>query len=205
LRIKHYTDELENAESVVFSLALGIEANDPYTAGHSSRVAEGSVELAKRLGLPQDQLTLLRRGGLVHDLGKIGVPPDVLHKADRFTRDERGLMEQHPLVGERVCRPLKSFGPLLPIIRHHHERLDGSGYPDGLKGDQIPLLVRIVSVADVYDALTSHRPYRKSLSSGEAIALMREEARQGWWDFELVEEYAKVVGNRKQPAHAIAL
>jgi putative two-component system response regulator len=138
LKLKHRTDELEKAESVLFSLARSIEGNDPYTHGHCERLAEYSVRLGKHLNLSEEQLIALRRAGVVHDVGKISVPDAILLKPGRLTTEEWSLVKEHPLVGERTCAPLKSFCSVLPIIRHHHERFDGSGYPDGLRGEAIP-------------------------------------------------------------------
>ncbi|MBI3895894.1 MAG: response regulator [Acidobacteria bacterium] len=163
LKLKHFTDELENAETVLSSLALSIEAKDPYTEGHCGRLSKYSVALAKQLGLPEEQQEALRRGGIVHDIGKVAVPEPILLKPGPLTADERKIMEQHPVVGEHICAPLKSFRLVTPIIRHHHEKSDGSGYPDGLKGEQIPLTARILQTVDIYDALTTDRPYRQAL------------------------------------------
>jgi len=196
VRLKHFTDELENAETVLCSLALSIEAKDPYTEGHCDRLAKYSVALAERLGLPEADQVALRRGGIVHDIGKVAVPEHILLKPGPLTPEERGIMEQHPVVGERICGPLKSFRRVLPIIRHHHERRDGTGYPDGLRGDTIPLTACILQTVDIYHALTTDRPYRKALSTRDAFAVMREEARRGWSDETLIEEFAAVVNGR---------
>ena len=161
LRLKQFTDELDNAETVLFSLALSIEAKDPYTEGHCDRLSKYSVALGEKLGLPQDLRVALRRGGLVHDIGKLSVPEHILLKPGPLTPEERKIMEQHTITGERICAPLRSFRHVLPIIRHHHEKQDGSGYPDGLKGAQVPLTARILQVTDIYDALTTDRPYRR--------------------------------------------
>lgn len=193
LRLKHFTDELENAETVLFSLALGIESKDPYTGGHCDRLSKYSVALGERLGVPEEQLVALRRAGIVHDIGKLAVPEHILLKPGPLTPDERKVMEQHPAAGERICAPLRSFRHVLPIIRHHHERLDGSGYPDGLRGDKVPLTARILQTVDVYDALATDRPYRKALTSQEAFRTMREEVRRGWWDRDLVDEFESIV------------
>ena len=155
LRLKQFTDELENAETVLFSLALSIEAKDPYTEGHCDRLSQYSVVLAERLDLPNDLRIALRRAGTVHDIGKVAVPEHVLLKPGPLTPEEWKVMKQHPVVGERICAPLKSFRHVLPVIRSHHEKLDGSGYPDGLKGDEIPLTARVLQVVDIYDALTT--------------------------------------------------
>jgi putative two-component system response regulator len=154
--------------------------------------------MAERLHLPQNQCAALRRAGVVHDIGKIAVPESILVKKGPLTDDEWAIMRQHPLVGERICSPLKSFRLVLPIIRHHHEKLDGSGYPDGLRGDQIPLTARILQVTDVYDALTTDRPYRAALPREEALAAMRDEVKRGWWDSYLVDELAAFVSQRDE-------
>jgi putative two-component system response regulator len=193
LRLKEYTNELENAEAVLFSLALSIESKDPYTKGHCDRLSEFSVALGRRLGLPHEQSIALRRAGVVHDIGKIAVPEHILAKAGPLTADEWAIMKQHPIVGERICAPLRSFGLVLPIIRHHHEKLDGSGYPDGLKGNQIPLTARILQITDIYDALVTDRPYREALSHEIAIETMRAEAELGWWDSCLIDELEALI------------
>lgn len=193
LRLKHFTDELDNAETVLFSLALSIEAKDPYTEGHCDRLSKYSVAVADKLGLPEELRVALRRGGLLHDIGKLAVPESILLKPGPLTADERKIMEQHTVAGERICAPLRSFRNVLPIIRHHHEKQDGSGYPDGLKGDQVPLTARILQVTDIYDALTTNRPYRKALPAEKAFRIMREEVKRGWWDGSVLDEFEAVV------------
>jgi putative two-component system response regulator len=193
LRLKQFTDELDNAETVLSSLAVSIEAKDPYTEGHCDRLSKYSVAVGEKLGLPEDLRVALRRGGLVHDIGKLGVPEHILLKPGPLTPEERKIMEQHTLMGERICAPLRSFRNVLPIIRHHHEKRDGSGYPDGLRGEQIPLTARILQIADIYDALTTERPYKKALSTQEAFAIMREEVKRGWWDGSILDEFEAVV------------
>src|SRR5260370_13501041 len=162
LRLKQFTDELDN-ETVLFSLALSIEAKDPYTEGHCDRLSKYSVALGEKLGLPQDLRVALRRGGLIHDIGKLAVPEHILLKPGPLTPEERKIMERHTLIRKGICPPPRSFRNVLPIIPHHHEKQDGSGYPDGLKGDQIPLTARILQITDIYDALTTDRPYRNAL------------------------------------------
>jgi putative two-component system response regulator len=193
LRLKQFTDELDNAETVLASLALSIEAKDPYTEGHCDRLSKYSVAVAERLGLPEDLRVALRRGGLVHDIGKLGVPEHILLKPGPLTPEERKIMEQHTIMGERICAPLRSFRHVLPIIRHHHEKQDGSGYPDGLSGEQIPLTARILQIADIYDALATERPYRKALPTQEAFAIMREEVKRGWWNGSILDEFEAVI------------
>ena len=193
LRLKQFTDELDNAETVLFSLALSIEAKDPYTEGHCDRLSKYSVALGEKLGLPQDLRVALRRGGLVHDIGKLSVPESILLKPGPLTPEERKIMEQHTVIGERICAPLRSFRHVLPIIRHHHEKQDGSGYPDGLKGENIPLTARILQITDIYDALTTDRPYRKALPLDKALSIMREEVKRGWWDGPILDEFEAVV------------
>lgn len=195
LKLKRHTDELENAETVLFSLALSVEAKDPYTNGHCDRLARYSVALGKSLGLHAEQLKTLQRGGVLHDLGKVGVPESILLKPGPLNDMERAVVREHPAIGERICKPLKSLRMVLPIIRHHHERWDGSGYPDGLAGEAIPLTARIMQVADIYDAFTTERPYKRALTQEEAIALMREETAKGWWDPRLVEAFISLLTN----------
>jgi putative two-component system response regulator len=193
LRVKQFTDELESAEAVLFGLALSIEAKDPYTEGHCARLSKYSVELATALGLPEELRVALRRGGIIHDIGKVAVPDRILLKPGLLTYEEMKIVQQHPIVGERICQPLRSFRAVLPIIRHHHEKLDGSGYPDGLKGETIPLTARIMTVVDIYDSLTTDRPYRLAMSPAEAFSVMQEEVQKGWWDGELVEEFRNLI------------
>ena len=204
LRLKQFTDELDNAETVLFSLALTIEAKDPYTEGHCDRLSKYSVALGEKLGLPQDLSVALRRGGLIHDIGKLAVPEHILLKPGPLTPEERKIMERHTVIGEGICAPLRSFRHVLPIIRHHHEKQDGSGYPDGLKGAQVPLTARILQITDIYDALTTDRPYRKALPSEKAFAIMREEVKRGWWDGSILDEFEAVVHGYEpvQPARS---
>jgi putative two-component system response regulator len=186
VRLKRFTDELDNAETVLCTLARSIEAKDPYTEGHCDRLSRYTVSLGETLGLSGEQLVSLRRGGFVHDIGKVAVPEFVLLKPGPLDAAERKIMEQHTIAGERICAPLKSFRNVLPIIRSHHEKQDGTGYPDRLRGIEIPLTARILQTVDIYDSLTTDRPYRKALSQEIAIKLMWEETRRGWWDAELV-------------------
>lgn len=193
LRLKEFTDELENAETVLFSLALSIEAKDPYTEGHCERLSKYCVAMAERLELSEEMRVALRRAGIVHDIGKIAVPEHILVKPGPLTEEEWKIMKQHPVVGERICSPLKSFRLVLPAIRHHHEKLDGSGYPDNLVGDQVPLAARVLQTVDIYDSLTTDRPYRRALRPVDALEIMRKEVIRGWWDASLVGELETLV------------
>jgi putative two-component system response regulator len=193
LKLKLRTDELERAESVLFALARSIEGKDPYTHGHCERLAEYSVRLGEQLGLSQDEITALRRAGVVHDVGKIAVPDAILLKPGRLSPEEWKLVQEHPVVGERICAPLKSFRFVLPIIRHHHEKLDGSGYPDGLRGEAIPVTARVLQIVDVYDALTTVRPYKHAFSIADALQTMKQEVAKGWWDPHIFDQFERLV------------
>jgi putative two-component system response regulator len=186
LRVKRLNDRLENAENVLFALANIIEAKDAYTEGHIFRVATLALKLGRRLGLSAEHQESLWKGGILHDIGKIGVPDAILNKAGRLTPEELTLMQVHVIVGERICQPLRSIRYLLPVIRHHHEKFDGSGYPDGLRGEEIPITARIVGIVDIYDALITDRPYRPRLSREEAFGILREAAAAGRLDPALV-------------------
>jgi len=193
LTLKQRTDELERAESVLFSLARSIEGKDPYTHGHCERLADYSARLGRQLGLPEDQITALRRAGIVHDVGKIAVPDAILLKPGRLTPDEWTIIREHSIIGERICAPLKSFRLVLPIIRHHHEKLDGSGYPDGLRGEAIPITARVLQIVDVYDALTTDRPYKKAFPIPDALQTMRDEVAKGWWDPKIFGQFERLI------------
>jgi putative two-component system response regulator len=185
LRLKNVYDSLDSAEQVIFALAAAVEAKDPYTEAHTQRVAESARAIGVRLGLAPSDLDALYRGGLIHDIGKIGIPDAILLKPGPLDRDEERTMHLHPLIGENIVAPLRTGASLLPIIRNHHERFDGTGYPDRLAGSSIPRLARIVSVCDAFDALVNDRPYRARKSVEEAIAtLMAGAGRQ--WDPEVV-------------------
>jgi putative two-component system response regulator len=190
LQLKTYVDE--QAESVIFSLIHSIDARYPFDRGHGVRVSNNAVRFGKSLGLNQGDLDTLRIGGLVHDIGKIGIPDAVLSKPGPLDSEERRTVEQHPIVGEQICAPLKSFRHVLPLIRHHHERMNGTGYPDGLCGEQIPLTVRILQIADICDALTSCRSYRQARSLPSALIVLYEEADRGWLDEALVSQFALI-------------
>lgn len=199
LKQKAYTDELDRAESVLFALARSIEGKDPYTEGHCERLAELSSRLGEFLGLEATQIKALRRAGVVHDIGKVAVPDHILLKPGKLTAKERECVQRHPVVGEGICAPLKSFQLVLPIIRHHHEKLDGTGYPDGLKGAAIPVTARVLQVVDVYDALTTVRPYKKALPPAVALEVMEKEVKLGWWDPEIFAVFTRMIGLEASP------
>ena len=200
LKLKEFTDELETAESVLCTLGLSVEARDPYTEGHCERLAHNATELGRYLGLDDECVIALRRGGYLHDLGKIAVPDEILKKGSNLTAEEWMIMKQHPITGENICRPLKSLRLVLPIIRSHHEHSDGSGYPDGLQKRKIPLLARVLQVVDVYDALRTARPYKLALAHARAVQTMREEARKGLWDAELISEFVAMLEKLRRVA-----
>jgi putative two-component system response regulator len=200
LRLKEFTDELETADSVLCTLGLIVEGRDPYTEGHCERLAVHAADLGRHLGLDDDSIVALKRAGFLHDLGKIAVPDDILKKGTNLSPEEWAIMKLHPVTGENICKPLKSLRLVLPIIRHHHEHTDGSGYPDGLEGADIPVLPRVLQVVDVYDALCTARPYKPPLPHELAAQTMREESRRGLWDPELVAEYFSMLERQRNVA-----
>jgi putative two-component system response regulator len=202
LSLKRFTDELENAGTVLKGIAGVVERRDAYTHGHGQRVGLGAARLAALLGLKSPESEEVILGAQLHDLGKIGIPDAILMKSGTLTPGETNLMKTHPVIGEELCRPMRTLKNILPLIRSHHEHLDGSGYPDGLSGNQIPLSVRIISVVDVYDALTTVRAYRQALSSDEALRILGEESRRGWWDAKIVEAWASLMNRIPEPALA---
>lgn len=193
LRQKRIVDSLEEAETILFALAQTVEQRDKETGNHCQRLASLSVALGSAIGLPDEDLLALHRGGFLHDIGKVAVPDAILFKQGELTSEEWVIMRSHTWKGEEICRPMRSLRPVLPIIRNHHERWDGSGYPDGLKGEDIPLLARILQLADIFDALTSERSYKQAYSVDEAISQLRREAELGWRDPELVSVFCEVV------------
>jgi putative two-component system response regulator len=192
LRNKALIDSLEEAESILFALAQAVEQRDRYTGLHCERLAAYGMALARAIGLPKTDLQSLFRGGYLHDIGKISIPDNILFKRGLLTDQEWVTMRQHTVRGEEICRTMKSLAPVLPIIRSHHERWDGTGYPDGLRGEEIPLLARVIQVADIYDALTTARPYKPAFTHERAISIMLEEAQRGWRDPELVPLFAEI-------------
>ena len=205
LRLKRYTDDLESAEAVIFSLALTIEARDAYTDGHCQRLAGYATALGEAMLLASEDLATLYRGGFLHDLGKIAIPDAVLQKPAKLTVAEFDLMKTHTVIGERLCGNLRSLGPVRSVVRHHHERLDGTGYPDGLQGEAVPLLAQIVGIADVYDAITTTRPYRAASSPDWAYEELRLDVAGGARRRDLVEAFIELglAGQLEQRALAV--
>jgi putative two-component system response regulator len=198
LRVKRYTDDLDSAESVLLALASTIDARDYTTGGHCQRLARFATATGRALGLNDDDLTTLERGSFLHDLGKVGIPDALLLKPGRLTFEEYELMKTHTVIGERLCGELRFLRNVRPLVRHHHERLDGSGYPDGLRGDAIPLLAQIIGVVDVFDALTTDRPYRAAMPLARAAEELRQEVARGWRDAGLVDTFLRLIDVRSE-------
>ncbi len=193
LRLKALYDQLEHSENIILTLAIALESRDPYTRGHSTRVSELSSKFASYLRLSSEEQEVLRKAGLLHDVGKIGINENILHKKGRLTPEEMEEVKRHVIIGEEICRPLNSMKEVLPVIRHHHERWDGRGFPDGLSAEEIPLNARILSIIDAYDAMVSERPYREGLPASRVLEKMKEERFSGQWDPELVGEFLSMM------------
>ena len=193
IKLKQYTDQLESAESILFSLALTVEAKDPNTQGHCSRLANYGMLLGEEIGLEEQELRTVRRGGILHDIGKLAIMDSILLKPGPLSKEEYKIIQQHPAEGEKICRPLQTMNDVLPVIRHHQERFDGSGYPDHLSGEDIPLCARVVALVDAYDALTTSRPYRQALPKKEALHILDSEVEQGQWDKYLLNDFKQVL------------
>jgi len=190
LRLKKYMEE--QAKSVVFSLAGSVDSKQHMRNGHSERLVAYAEQLGESLGLGEENLQELRMASWLHDIGKIAVPENILLKAGPLDAEETRIMREHPVIGEKMCAPLKSLRRVLPVIRHHHERMDGSGYPDGLRGEIIPLQARILQVVDIYDALTTDRPYRGALPPEDALEILFTEAGNGWLDASVVWKFSQM-------------
>jgi putative two-component system response regulator len=191
MQIKRFTDDLDSAEEVLRSLALMIEARDSYTDGHCQRLAQYATDVGMKLGLDEDALTALKRGGYFHDIGKIALPDSILLKPGALSTEEFERVKQHPVVGDRLCGNLRALSRVRGIVRHHHERLDGSGYPDGLVGDAIPLLAQIIGIVDVYDAMTTDRSYHQAVSHDQAISELRRGAALGRFRADLIDPFVE--------------
>jgi putative two-component system response regulator len=197
LKVTRVLGELDSAQAVVFAFARAVEAKSPHTLGHAERVTTYALAMADEVGLGEAEREVLRRGTVLHDVGKISIPDSILNKPGPLTPAEYGVVKEHPLQGVRIVEPLRSIREVIPLIRWHHERLDGTGYPDGLRGDAIPPLVRLLAVADVYDALASARPYRPALTHPECLELLHRNAAGGGLDVAMVRVFEKVLGEGK--------
>lgn len=189
---KDYQEEVDNTMSLIVSLANVIEAKDKYTDGHTRRVGTISRMLAEKLGLSEDETRHLEIAGIIHDIGKVGVSEVILNKPGKLTDEEFDMMKKHTVIGETICKPLNSLQNCLDAVRHHHEKLDGSGYPDGIKGEDISIDARIIAVADIFDALYSDRPYRSKMSIDKVWGILQEEAQKGCLDISIVEALQEI-------------
>ena len=198
VRLKRFTDVFEEAREVIIALAAAIDQRDPYTAGHSERVSYYAEMLGAAVGVSSEEREILRYGGLFHDIGKIAIRDDILLKPGKLTPAERLEIQRHPVVGRDLLKNMRTLESAMPIVYHHHERYDGSGYPEGLKGESIPLLARVASIADVYDALTTKRPYREAMTRAQALELMTNERNKGWHDPALFDLFLGVIESRPE-------
>ena len=193
VHFRRLTQDLDDAEKMIFAVARAVEARDEATGEHCDRLSQLAARLGAHFGLDQEAVKTLRRAGYLHDIGKIAVPDAVLLKPGRLDEAEWRVMRMHVEIGVKICAPLRTLRPVLPVIRHHHERSDGTGYPDALAGDQIPLLARVFQIVDVFDALTNDRPYRKALAVDQALEVQRKETSRGWWDREIFEAFVAMI------------
>lgn len=193
VRQKRLNEDLDHAEQVLFSIARAVESRDPNTGDHCERLITFGKAFGEFLNMSRPQLRDLMWGGYLHDIGKVGVPDAVLLKKGSFTPEERLIMNQHVLIGEKICKPLRTMRGVLPIIRYHHERWDGTGYPDGLIGDEIPFIAQVFQIIDIYDALTSERPYKRAFTAEEALEMIAEETRKGWRNPKLIQKFNEFI------------
>ncbi|MFN3395542.1 MAG: HD domain-containing phosphohydrolase [Thermodesulfovibrionales bacterium] len=193
IRLKNLHDELEHSENIIMTLAVAMEARDPYTKGHSTRVGKMAKSFASYLGFSKKEQEQLRKAGILHDIGKISLSTSLLCKKENLNKDEMEAIKRHTIVGEEICRPLISMREVLPVIRSHHERWDGRGFPDGLRGEKIPLNARILSIIDTFDAMVSRRPYREGMSINKAVSIFMEERDYGQWDPGLVDYFLSMM------------
>jgi putative two-component system response regulator len=191
--LKRFTDELEHASRVIEGIAVCVESRDRYTGSHCKRLGAYAGRVGRLLRLGDEDVRILELGGVLHDLGKLAVPDSVLNKPGRLTPEEFDIMKSHAAVGSDLLKNLRTLERVLPLVRHHHEKLDGSGYPDRIGGKEIPLLVRITSVVDVFDALHTKRPYKDPFPLDKCFSILKDEAAKGWWDPEVVEALRKVL------------
>ncbi|MBW4496237.1 MAG: two-component system response regulator [Oscillatoria princeps RMCB-10] len=198
VRQKRLNEDLDHAERVLFSIARAVESRDPNTGDHCERLVQLGKAFGEFLNLSRAEIRTLMWGGYLHDIGKIAVPDAVLLKRGSLTPEEWQIMKQHVIVGQQICQPLRTMRGVLPIIRHHHERWDGSGYPDGLAGSEIPYLATVFQIIDIYDALISERPYKRAYTIEEALEIIALETRKGWRNPRLVEQFAEFIQTAAQ-------
>lgn len=182
LRVRRYLEEIQNSIGTLISFAEGAEEQDKRAKGHCKRLGIIAIELGSVLRLDDWSLTSLERAGYLHDIGKTCIPGALLEKTQPLSPREMQIIQSHCVVGEKLCRGIVALGPTLPVIRHHHERLDGSGYPDGLKGEEIPILAQVFSIVDIYESLRLWRPYRPPLTEGHTLQVMAQEVERGFWN-----------------------
>jgi len=195
---KRVLDHLDHTEAVLFALARIVEAKDMMDKSHCDRLAFASVAFGVELGLSYDEIEALRRGGVLHDIGKLAIPERILHKKTPLTADEWTILKKHPDIGAEICSSLRSIGETMDIVRHHHERWDGSGYPQGLKGEQIPLLARVFQIVDVYEGMSQGRRTKEAMEHEDVIETMEEETLAGFWDPTLMEKFLGIVRNKPE-------
>lgn len=193
IRLKRYTDDLDSASSIIMMLAVMVESRDGCTAGHCHRMANYATALGRSLGLGDEDLQTLRRGGFLHDIGMLAIPDTVLRNPGPLEPEEYELIKSHPVIGDDLCAHLRSLQPVRAIVRHHHERLDGSGYPDGLRGDEIPMVAQIIGLVDVYDAITTQRAYQHIQPTADAVELLRDQVRRGWRRDDITECFVAMI------------
>jgi putative two-component system response regulator len=194
-RLKRYTDDLDSASSIIMMLAVMVESRDGYNRGHCHRMANYATALGRRLGLSGDDLQTLRRGGFLHDIGMLAISDSVLRKKGVLEPEEYELIRSHPVIGDNLCAHLRSLQPVRAIVRHHHERLDGSGYPDALRGDDTPFVAQIMGLVDVYEAVTTERAYQQARSVTEAVETLRDHVRRGWRRHDITECFIDLISS----------
>lgn len=198
IRQKRLNEDLDHAEQVLFSIARAIESRDPDTGDHCERLVAMGKAFGEYINLSRVDVRNLMWGGYLHDIGKVGIPDAVLLKKGSLTSTEREIMNNHVLIGEKICKPLRSMRGVIPIIRYHHERWDGSGYPDGLVGDEIPYLAQVFQIIDIYDALTSERPYKEPFTPAKALEIIDRETEKGWRNPKLVQQFTEFIQTTQQ-------
>jgi putative two-component system response regulator len=203
VRMKQFTDDLDSASSIITTLATMIESRDRYGTGHCYRMANYATALGRALGVGESELQALYRGGFLHDIGMLAIPEAVLRKEGPLNPEEYELVKSHTVIGDGLCVNLRSLQTIRPIVRSHHERLDGSGYPDGLKGNEIPLVAQIVGVVDVFEAITTPRSYQRPLSCSAAVDLLREHVHQGWFRVDIVEAFGNLMTDNRPRENSI--